>query len=201
MKQAYASLALRWHPDRQGTDDAEALARARHRMAELNGAWAVLRSPSARAAYDQELAGRAGPGDGVGADDGADELVRDAAVLDPEVRRTTVAASTRRQPWGCLLVALGVVAAFAALTAYAATRSDDQVEVETREPLAVGACALVGEEGGQTVLVEVPCGEPHDAEVVARSTFPQACPTSTAAVLLPGGQDLVCLRQVTPGAP
>ena len=201
MKQAYASLALRWHPDRQGTDDADALARARHRMAELNAAWAVLRNPAARAAYDQELAGRSAPAAGAATGGRRDDLVRDAAVLDPEVRRPSAPATARRQPWGCLLVALGVVAAFAALTAYAATRSDDQVEVETREPLAVGACALVGEEGGQTVLVEVPCGEPHDAEVVARSTFPQACPTSTAAVLLPGGQNLVCLRQVGPGAP
>ena len=169
-------------------------------MAELNASWAVLRNPAARAAYDASLAA-AGRAAAASADPAGADLVAGAAVLDPEPARTAPARTPGGQPWGCLLVVLGVVVAFAALTAYAASRGDDQVEVRTREPLAEGACVLVGQEGGQTVLVEVACGDPHDAEVVARVRFPSTCPRSTAAVLLPDQVTLVCLQEAAGVAP
>lgn len=168
-------------------------------MAELNAAWSVLRSPARRAAYDEELARSARPS---GADrlPGEDEVVRGAAVLVPDRAGPAAAPARARQPWGCLLVVVGLVAAALVATAYAASRGGDQVEVRTREPLAEGACVLVGEEAGETVLVEVACSEPHDAEVAARTVFPMTCPTSTVAVLLPDQTTLVCLRDVARAA-
>jgi hypothetical protein len=46
---------MRYHPDRAASDTPEAVETAAFRMREINDAWAVLRSPAARARYDDEL--------------------------------------------------------------------------------------------------------------------------------------------------
>ena len=57
VKRAFLDAALRYHPDRLGTEaDAAARERAEWRMREINEAWAVLQSPGGRARYDEELA-------------------------------------------------------------------------------------------------------------------------------------------------
>jgi curved DNA-binding protein CbpA len=48
----YRRLALRYHPDRDPSQEAQ------RRMRELNEAYAVLRDPAQRARYDEELAAR-----------------------------------------------------------------------------------------------------------------------------------------------
>lgn len=63
---AYRALARRHHPDVSRHEDAE------RRMADINAAWAVLRDPGRRAAYDLEHGvtdgiGRAGAGNPLGA--------------------------------------------------------------------------------------------------------------------------------------
>ena len=55
VKRAYTRQAFTWHPDRRGDLDDAGRARADFRMGECNAAWAVLRSPASRAAYDDEL--------------------------------------------------------------------------------------------------------------------------------------------------
>ena len=51
---AYRRLAQKYHPDRAATTpDGDA---ASHRMVELNAAWAQLRDPGRRGAYDRERA-------------------------------------------------------------------------------------------------------------------------------------------------
>ena len=192
MKQAYAALALRHHPDRQPAG--EAAASSAHRMAEVNAAWSVLRSPAARAAYDDELARAAAATRPSGAP-AADDVVAGAAPL----RRGTSVVPAPTRPWGCVLTIIGLVLAAVVVTAYVAGRSDDPVEVTTRDALAPGACVLVGEEPGGTVLVEVPCTADHDAVVVERTVFPRSCPLRTRAVLLPDAMTLVCLSAVSAG--
>src|SRR5574338_431612 len=44
---AYRALALKYHPDRDGS------AQAARRMAQLNAAWALVRDEGRRAAYDR----------------------------------------------------------------------------------------------------------------------------------------------------
>jgi hypothetical protein len=55
VRAAYRALARRHHPDTQHDVDAAAAERARHTMAALNAAWAVLGDPARRRAYDAEL--------------------------------------------------------------------------------------------------------------------------------------------------
>ena len=50
---AYRALARRYHPDVAGG--------SHDRMTALNNAWAVLRDPAARAAYDRQRGATAGP--------------------------------------------------------------------------------------------------------------------------------------------
>jgi hypothetical protein len=50
IQRAYRTLALRYHPDRNGASDAAA------RMSAINEAWAVLGDPSRRREYDISLA-------------------------------------------------------------------------------------------------------------------------------------------------
>jgi molecular chaperone DnaJ len=58
IKKAYRKLAMEYHPDRNGSADAEA------RFKEISEAYEILRDPQKRAAYDRY--GRAGVGAGAG---------------------------------------------------------------------------------------------------------------------------------------
>lgn len=104
IRQAYVSLARRFHPDHQAGDTA-----ARYRMADINAAWAILGDEQRRAAYD---AGRRGEPDHPG---GA--TIRDATTwtaldeddddADVEVLDDTPTGARRLPRW--LTVAPGIL--------------------------------------------------------------------------------------------
>lgn len=52
IERAYKALSLKYHPDRSGGTDPEAT----RRMQSINEAYATLRDPARRKAYDQTLA-------------------------------------------------------------------------------------------------------------------------------------------------
>jgi len=160
-------------------------------MAEVNQAWEVLRSPAARAAYDDSLRAVTSPGAVVPGSPG--ETVDDqAAVLEPRLGRTggDEHIEPAHLPWGCLITGLTALVLIFVFTAYAASRADEPIDVQTREPLGVGACVL----DLDGTFAEVACTVPGAFEVVERTTFPKACPLRTRAVLLPDNLILICLR-------
>ncbi len=55
IRRAYLRLARRHHPDRNIDADVAAQSRARHKMAEVNAAWAVLGDPGRRRHYDEDV--------------------------------------------------------------------------------------------------------------------------------------------------
>ncbi|HEY5629545.1 MAG TPA: J domain-containing protein, partial [Candidatus Limnocylindrales bacterium] len=94
---AYRTLARLHHPDVSRDDDAE------RRMAGINAAWAILRDPGRRAAYDREHE----IVDGLGAGRGENPLrsLHQRATTGaatpaeaPAARQSTHAASTRGRP-------------------------------------------------------------------------------------------------------
>jgi len=191
VKKAYTDRALRWHPDRQADRSADALERSSFKMAELNQAWEVLRSPASRAAYDDSLRAASSPAAVVPRSPG--ETAHDqAVVLEPRLGRNDrdehIAPS--HLPWGCLVTGLAALVIVFVFTAYAASRVDEPVDVRTREPLGVGAC--VSDLDG--IFVEVACTVPGVFEIVERTIFPKSCPLRTRAVLLPDNVTLMCLR-------
>lgn len=162
MKRAYTDAALRFHPDRLSDSSADAHEVAEFRMREVNEAWSVLRSPAARARYDDALreavtpvqvgagAGQRSPWEAPTGDLAPIRLRRMAArpadvapevtslaPADPRVRPVPVKRRWRR--FAPLIV--GAVALLALLVASVLARTrDDAVRVQTVEQFAVGTC-------------------------------------------------------------
>ena len=61
IRRAYRRLALLHHPDKQAAAGAAEAEQARLRMQSVNAAWAVLRDPARRRAYDAGLRAETGP--------------------------------------------------------------------------------------------------------------------------------------------
>jgi hypothetical protein len=89
------------------------------------------------------------------------------------------------------MIALGLLVAVILLLAAVTGSEGDGVDVETTERFPVGACVLVGGDGG---IVEAPCAEPRTGEIVAKVDFPRPCPAGTSAVVLAGEQLSLCLE-------
>lgn len=192
VKRAYATRALRWHPDRQQDRSPDALRLAEFHMAELNAAWEVLRNPASRAAYDRVLAAeRQGEGRVVGA---APPVHEGAAVLVPDLRVRPPAAP--RLPLGCiwLLASVALLLVIGIVALVLGDEDGDDVDVRTREPLGIGACVRLSPSGSFATVLEVPCGAPHDGVVAERTVFPKACSFGLTAVLLEDDRTIVCVR-------
>jgi hypothetical protein len=201
VKRAFLDHALQWHPARVAADDLDAVETARWRMGEINAAWEVLRSPSARAAYDSSIDGQRSPGDGAPGTAGVSsphvdpgvDLTR--AVLLQERAEPDI-VTRRDPPWAWLLAGLAVVVGVLVLSAVA-RQQDEPVGVETRERFGVGSCVASEPSGG---WVEVACDGDHSAVVEARRTFPASCPVTTRAELLVDQRTILCLGAVREAA-
>jgi hypothetical protein len=193
-------------------------------MREINGAWAVLRNPASRAAYDDELraavASTSAPGATVGA---GGDVVRSsgsavrhggggaragAATTDrrfvrpePEVadvEPVTASAPATTSGWFRqflpVLVVLGVLVAVLVGFAFATSRPRD-VSVQTKERFAPGTCVLVSlDEAGRQVVDEVDCIGRNSGRVVAKVDQPRPCPANSANVAVPGEKVALCLQ-------
>ncbi len=175
-------------------------------MQELNEAWAVLRSPAKRAAYDDELA-RQAAGTGPSEQRSALRTVADdPSLVDPtpmSARPTTDDVDSSR---GCVLflglvVVLVVIAVVAAILVAWGSQPPDAVEVRTREKYAVGTCVLVipgdPNDPGSVTVQEVACSGTgaRSGRVVAKVKVPLPCPKDSAAVVLPDEAVSVCITR------
>lgn len=196
VKRAYATLALRWHPDRQQDRTPEALRLAEFHMAEVNAAWEVLRNPASRAAYDRSLRGEPS---GRSPSSPAAPVHAGAAVLVPDLGARRAASSGL--PLGCvwLLASIGVLVVIAVVALVVGDDDPADLDVRTREPLGIGACVVTDRSGVYVAVAEVPCDAPHDGVVAERTIFPKGCSVGLTAVLLDDQRTVVCLRsQPTP---
>ncbi len=60
VRDAYKELARRYHPDANAREAPEERRRTEQRMREVNEAWAVLRDPGSKAAYDRRIGAAGG---------------------------------------------------------------------------------------------------------------------------------------------
>lgn len=176
IRRAHRDLARRLHPDRQ-LGGGPAAEEAAARMRDVNAAWAVLRDPGRRAAYDRELAARerpptaAAPRPATGrATDPDDDLV---AV----VPAGPLGAVVGGLPW---LLVLGLLAAIFVFTAYAA--GGDDAGTGDGPPATVEVADLRGQcvqrTNGLTLVVN--CGvTPNEGRIVALAGGGAPCPDGT----------------------
>ena len=213
VKRVYLDLALRYHPDRQSTDDPDALALAEWRMREVNEAWAVLQSPGRRAAYDRDLAaglshGSTGVTGGMerGYGGWSDPGTQDLPSPDPDggaparpvgaaPRMSPPSGSRRGSPTLRLflpLIVLGVLLfAVIVFTAYANPQPDRELDVQTTDEFGAGTCVSVYTDG---TAEAVPCDGPSTGRVVSTVRFPLPCPPDTVQAVLRTGNAL-CLSE------
>jgi hypothetical protein len=182
IRRAHRDLARRLHPDRHGPSG-PATDAAAARMREVNAAWAVLRDPARRAAYDRELAGRDRPA-------AAD---RPAPSSPPEPADADAVAVAPAGPLGAVLgglpwlVVLGLLVAIFVFTAYAAGGGDGTDEGGA-PPATVEIADLRGQciqrTNGLTLVVN--CGvTPNEGRIVALAGGGAPCPEGTERWVVP----------------
>ena len=193
IKRAYLDLALRFHPDRQGSADPATLERAAWRMREVNEAWHVLQSPGRRARYDEEL--------------GAERRRHDASVA-PVPRTWTPAeggvdddltaapqSPVRRTRGGMRpflpVIVLGVVLVLVLVVTALAGPGNDDPDVETVDRFTPGTCVQVYSDASAEA---VSCTGPSTGRVVSTVSDLLPCPPESVAVPLDGPSDL-CLTE------
>ncbi|MCC5952477.1 MAG: DnaJ domain-containing protein [Acidimicrobiia bacterium] len=180
VKAAFTAKSLKW--SRSGDDET-----ARYRLDEVRAAWAVLRSPAERAAYDRALSDArvAAASDGTAAPD----IAAGAAPLTPAGTVTPSSANGRRRTaW--LLGTVGVLVALL-LTGRCAVVDDERVELDTTEPFAEGSC-IAWPVIDQPVHAE--CGSTDAARVLERSLTWRTCGAGTQAIHVESPRALLCVR-------
>ena len=152
-------------------------------MRDVNAAWAVLRDPERRAAYDRELARQQRPPETASAPrprvDHGDHA--DLVAVAPAGPLTAVLGGL---PW---LVVLGLLAAIFVFTAYAAGGRDD-APADGGPPASVAISDLRGQcvqrTNGLTLVVN--CGvTPNEGRIVALAGGGAECPAGTTAIAVP----------------
>lgn len=216
VKRAYLALALRYHPDRQDTDEPDALEMASWRMREVNEAWSVLQSPAHRAAYDRDLlAARAGGGvhEGTGRSWGQAGGGRSwVGTVDPDLPLPEPESDGPARPVGAAprfsppprrghssplrpflpLIVLGVLLFIVIVfTAYAKPQPDRELDVQTTDEFGTGTCVVVYTDA---TAEAVACDGPSTGRVVSTVRFPLPCPPDTVQALLRTGNAL-CLAE------
>ncbi len=206
IRRAFRSLARELHPDRHhqsAPDQAEAASR---RMREVNAAWAVLSSPTAKELYDLDLTlamARRGPGQTVpgapvgGGRGGAGTATRPRfATADEAPARYQSGPDGHPVVRGVLWVlVLGVLAAIFVFTAYAAGGSSEEQPPAPTTPTTAAARVQRGDCVRELVgaMDLVDCATPHDAEVLDVVPIGRPCPAPAREVYLPNQQESACL--------
>jgi hypothetical protein len=178
-------------------------------MRECNAAWAVLRSPASRAAYDDELRDQgllpARAGAAIGARPARPPAGATPATVVGRVPSPTEGLVEPRRDVGILerrshtgrwvalavvvvIVTVGVIAAVAASHDRQQAPSDPEVRTNAFE---VGSCVTILP--GPSV-VEVPCDQTNAGRIVATTDYPRPCPTGTETLSLPDDNLNLCLR-------
>jgi len=171
-------------------------------MRELNAAWAVLRSPAARAAYDEQLRGQSGAtGSGVNGpaptSDRPAPRSFDGQLVDPRSIDPRTGGSGGARPGRWLPITIVVVLVLAGLVVAAlsvARRSshvDEPVVVTNRYP--IGSCVAVAPGASGPLVGVVSCDGPNSGQVAATTDYPRPCPAGTETVSLVAEQLSVCL--------
>lgn len=221
VKRAYLEHALRFRPDRRGDLSPDDRERAEFRLQEINAAWAVLRSPAARAHYDDELRS-AEPGvssarqERAGAGNLPPIRLREAppeqevADLAPagegeDDDDDDLGARRARRWWKYAPVIVGgvVVGVILVVTAIATRVDNSALKVDTVEQFGNGTCVeivsdpslgtpVAGAEDRKAART-VPCGLPNDGRIIGRATFPQPCPDGSRALVLVEAKESLCL--------
>ena len=223
IKRAYAELAWKFHPDRLQRGDGEtvppeSVASAEWRMEEINEAWATLRTPALRAAYDDVLGSRVVPLPGAGLRRPASVVVDDRLAV-PASMASRPTADDGETVGGCgifLVLSVVLVITVLAIGVVVAVFSSSEpatVEVRTRERFATGTCVLVSPRGsaaqgggasgagapasagGNDVDVEeVPCTAAEvSGKVAAKVSLPLPCPRDSAAVVFATDNQSICI--------
>jgi hypothetical protein len=93
---------------------------------------------------------------------------------------------------GGALLLLAIIA-----SAYAATRPDESIGVQTRERFARGSCVVIRnpDDDATRTATEVPCSDPHDFRVTVRVDIPVSCPPNTVNIPLFGERISLCVTR------
>lgn len=196
IRAAYRARARAAHPDHRDGPDPVADAE----MAAINAAWATLRQPDVRAAYDRSLVepGAREPGSARG--------VRRASWDPPPVHQEAPGCLTTLAgvgPWIAVLVMLAAIFVF---TAYAGGDGDDShgppVDDTSTPTVRVrdlrGSC--IGLANGATIVVDC-FTVPHEGVIVAQASLGAACPDGTVEWVIRQQQVLACTQPGTEARP
>jgi hypothetical protein len=203
IKHAYVDLAKRFHPDRQVDQSPSARQDAERRMREVTQAWAVLRNPARRQAYDASLRG--------------DRPVWERQTATPRPPRTsTVTPGAARGPgppgfevpaahspflrFGPMVLVALVLIGILIFTAYANQRENGSPEVdpnlrpESAIPFEVGDCVVLASAGGRVLPIEMACTAAGAQEVRALTDLGRPCPAGSESFDLIDEQLRLCLQ-------
>jgi hypothetical protein len=175
------------HPDRFATGTDDDRANADFKMKELNAAWAVLREPETRQAYDAEQKTKKLTSSGKSRGVGVSPVVAGAAEVEPPV--AVVASRSMWVVYGPM-IALGSLLALVLLLAALAGPGEEPLGVETTERYPVGSCVVVDDDDEPS---EVACDGPNTGTVQDKVNFPRPCPSGTVAIVLTNEQLSLCL--------
>lgn len=176
LREAYRSLARRYHPDAAGASRDDAI-----RMAEVNHAWSVLSDPVSRREYDITQRRGSATGSAVPPSrEGVRGMSRPAQLTPP------------RFPWRGMLI---VAAAASVLVLVAQAFTEPAQPGVPDQLIQVGSCVQIDREG---YAVEVSCSGPHTAVVKSFVAIDQTCPAETLAHLDRQGMGKACVVPVEP---
>lgn len=197
IKRAYLDRALKYHPDRQVENTAEARERAEFHMRELNGAWEVLRSPARRADYDVRLRGDtpAWEPSGVRAKRTAPVAPR-VAELERDRPGAPAPSSSGFRVGPIVIVVLVIVAVlgFAAWATSSSSDPDADVEVEAGSPFEKDRCVLLVSLDGRITPVPGECASVGALQIDDIFDLGRPCESGAQALDLPNDELRLCLR-------
>jgi DnaJ-class molecular chaperone len=197
VKRAYTERALKYHPDRQSEQSADARERAEFHMREINAAWEVLRSPARRAEYDTRLRGDTPVWEQRGARAKRTVPVSPrVADLQPQPSRSGAPPPSgfRMGPIVALVV-IGVVAVvgFAAWSASSSSRENRDVNVQTGTSFAEGSCVVLASVSGRITPVADDCGSTGAMRIALVTDLGRPCPTNLESFDLQAEKQRLCL--------
>ena len=193
IRAAYLRLAKAHHPDRRHHDDPARRAEADSIMRSANEAWAVLRNPERRRAYDDLRRRAAAPGAG-----DAPAAPRVSSGGGPPAAYG-IAVDRRHHPVLAFGPVVLLVAVLVGLLVWSAVETADDAggpsgPSTTATPFPVGSCLLVAALQTGPAPVPVACGTQGAARVQSTVDTPRPCPPDTLGVPVPGQRTTLCVR-------